>query len=152
MPSASPRPRPTIVLAALAVGMAVGVAVFTFSYGEGASYLRDDPSACANCHIMTAQYTGWLTGSHRNAATCNDCHTPKAAVGKYATKASNGFWHSFYFTTGRFHEPILIKAGNRRITERRCRECHASLTHAIVAAGREAPSCLSCHPSVGHRR
>ena len=38
--------------------------------------------------------------SHHAVATCNDCHTPHNLVGKYVVKARNGFWHSFYFTTG----------------------------------------------------
>src|SRR2546425_8848908 len=32
------------------------------------------------------------------------CHTPASLIPKYAVKASNGFWHSFAFTSGRFHE------------------------------------------------
>ncbi|HQR35977.1 MAG TPA: NapC/NirT family cytochrome c, partial [Blastocatellia bacterium] len=84
----------SIVLAAL-VGMSVGVGVYTFVYAKGYSYLTNNPASCANCHIMNEQYDGWLKSSHRSVATCNDCHTPPSLIGKYATKASNGFWHSF---------------------------------------------------------
>jgi hypothetical protein len=31
-------------------------------------------------------------GGHRAAAVCNDCHTPPGLLGKYTTKALNGFW------------------------------------------------------------
>ena len=137
----------------IALGLALGASAFTFVYGKGAAYLTNDPAACANCHVMNPQYEGWLTGGHHGAATCNDCHTPHDVAGKYATKALNGFWHSFYFTTGLFHEPIRIGARNRAVTERRCRECHAALVAALPATpAADAPSCLHCHRAVGHGR
>jgi cytochrome c nitrite reductase small subunit len=73
-------------------------------------------------------------------------------VPKYATKALNGFWHSFAFTTGHFHEPIRINARNRAITEGACRACHAAIVHAIDPAPRPGGelSCITCHRSVGH--
>jgi cytochrome c nitrite reductase small subunit len=139
-----------IALAA-ALGFAVGVGSYTFVYAKGASYLTDDPAACANCHIMREQYDGWMKSSHRHAAVCNDCHTPAGFFAKYATKANNGFWHSFGFTSGRFHEPIRIKPHNREVAEQACRKCHAQIveniegTHADTSVG-----CLRCHHSAGH--
>jgi cytochrome c nitrite reductase small subunit len=66
---------------------------------------------------MNEQYDGWPKSWRRAVVTCNDCHTPANFLGKYATKASNGFWHSFYFATGAFHEPIQIKKRNLEITD-----------------------------------
>jgi cytochrome c nitrite reductase small subunit len=90
-------------------------------------------------------------------AGCNDCHTPPGLVPKYLTKARNGFWHSFYFTTGTYHDPLRITARNRDVTERACRVCHAPLTDSIepahdamVSGRRERTSCLRCHETVGH--
>jgi cytochrome c nitrite reductase small subunit len=142
------------VLVGALIGMAAGTGGFTFWYGRGASYLTNDPAACANCHIMQSQYDGWLRSSHRTAATCNDCHTPHALPSKYLTKARNGFWHSFAFTTGRFLEPIAIKTVNLDITERRCRECHATIVQMIegLAGAREPRGCVGCHGEVGHAR
>ena len=91
------------------IGLALGVCGYTFIYARGYSYLSNDPQACANCHAMNDQYSGWLKSSHHSVATCNDCHTPHTLVGKYATKAENGFWHSFYFTTGWYPENIEIR-------------------------------------------
>ena len=137
----------------LAVGLAIGAGAFTFVYGKGASYLTNDPAACSNCHIMKAQYDGWITGGHHGAAVCNDCHTPRNLVGKYYTKALNGFWHSFYFTTGTFPEPIRITARNRAVTEGTCRGCHASIVAAMAADARRGEvSCIRCHRTVGHGR
>ena len=82
---------------------------------------------------------------------CNDCHTPAGLVGKYTTKASNGFWHSFAFTTGRFHEPIDITSRNRAVTEKACRHCHGAIVDAIEPHPRgQAIACIACHASVGH--
>ena len=143
-----------LMIVAAGVGMAIGVGGYTFIYAKGASYLTNNPASCANCHIMHEQYDGWLKSSHRSVATCNDCHTPAGFIAKYATKASNGFWHSFYFTTGRFHEPIQITPRNLEVTEQACQKCHTEITDAIDPAhGRvkgEALSCLKCHRSVGH--
>lgn len=134
------------------VGVVLGLGGYTFIYARGASYLTNDPSACANCHVMQEQYDGWQRSSHRSVAVCNDCHTPHDLVGKYATKARNGFWHSFYFTTGNFPEPIRITPRNARVTEAACRACHADIVHAIDAiTKRGSPlSCVSCHRDVGH--
>src|SRR6188474_2737792 len=98
------------------LGLALGVGAFTFIYAKGGSYLTNDPKACVNCHLMQEQYDGWIKSSHRSVATCNDCHTPPSVVGKYTTKALNGFWHSFYFTTGTYQDPIRITRRNEKIT------------------------------------
>jgi cytochrome c nitrite reductase small subunit len=137
---------------AVAFGLAAGLGGYTFVYARGASYLTNDPAACANCHVMSEHYAGWMRSSHRSVATCNDCHTPPGLVGKYSTKAMNGFWHSFAFTTGRYPDPLLIKGRNRDIAEAACRKCHAALVSAMDT-GHDAAStvsCIRCHGAVGH--
>lgn len=144
----------TLLIIAISVtaGVAVGLGGFTFVYAKGGSYLQNDPAACVNCHIMNEQYTAWYKSSHRSVAVCNDCHAPHDFLGKYMTKASNGFWHSFGFTTGRFPDPIRIKPANLEITEKACRGCHSAVVHAIGAeqSGTDGLSCVRCHDSVGH--
>jgi len=137
---------------AVLIGLVVGLGSFTFAYAKGYSYLQDDPAACANCHVMQDQFSGWVRSSHRNVATCNDCHTPHDTVGKYLVKGKNGFWHSFYFTTGAFPEPIRIGEGNRAVTEAACRHCHGDLVEAMDGGhhGADAVSCIRCHGAVGH--
>jgi cytochrome c nitrite reductase small subunit len=157
--------------AAMLVGTAAGLGLYTFVYARGWSYLTNDPAACANCHIMSEHFAAWTKGSHHTAATCNDCHTPHDLVGKYAVKAKNGFWHSFYFTVGGYPDPLRITGGNREVTEDACRYCHAEITGAIDHAARTAGpagaarrgspavhaahageriSCIRCHRYVGH--
>lgn len=141
-----------VIVLNVLTGVGIGVGSYTFIYAKGGSYLTNDPAACANCHIMNEHYTAWIKSSHRSVAVCNDCHTPDGFLGKYMTKASNGFWHSFAFTTGRFHEPLQIKEHNREIAEQACRKCHQDIVIAIEGPHREIGelSCLPCHQSVGH--
>ena len=88
----------------------------------------------------------------------------------------NGFWHSFYFTTGHYPDPLRITERNRTVTEHACRYCHSEITDAIdhgpgtisaaprTGSGRtllvssqspparaaEPISCIRCHKYVGH--
>jgi len=43
------------VLLGIALGLLMGVGGYTFIYARGASYMTDDPAACANCHVMNEQ-------------------------------------------------------------------------------------------------
>jgi cytochrome c nitrite reductase small subunit len=142
-----------LVAAAVTVGLAAGVGAYTFGYARGASYLTDDPEACANCHVMEEQLAGWTKSSHRAVAVCNDCHTPPGLAPKYFTKALNGWHHSLAFTTGDFPDPIRITPRNRAVTEQACRKCHAPIVAAVDAHARGAAeplACLACHRDVGH--
>ena len=142
------------IIIGVAIGTFMGIGGYTFIYAKGYSYLTNDPGACANCHVMEEQYSGWVKSSPRAVAVCNDCHTPPGLIGKYYTKASNGFWHSFYFTTGNFHEPIQITPRNHRVTEQACRKCHQEIVGAIEGVHQDSGelSCVRCHSSVGHLR
>ncbi len=144
--------RSLLLAAALSVGVAAGFGVYTFLYARGASYMTDDPTACANCHVMHAHYDAWVKGGHRHVAVCNDCHTPPGFVAKYFVKALNGWHHSEAFTTGNFVEPIRIKASNRRVTESACRHCHQDVVEAMDGThpGVGRTDCLHCHAGVGH--
>jgi cytochrome c nitrite reductase small subunit len=134
------------------IGLAVGIGGYTFIYAKGGSYLTNNPQACANCHIMQDHFDAWVKASHRSVAVCNDCHTPAGLIGKYASKADNGFWHSFAFTTGDYPDPIRIKERNRQITENACRKCHQAIVLAIESPhhGIGELACVRCHQNVGH--
>ncbi len=137
------------VVTAIVIGSATGLALFTFVYAGGASYLGNDPAACANCHVMDEHYNAWRKSSHHAVAVCNDCHAPPSGPSKYWVKAVNGYNHSRAFTTGHFVEPIRITSRNREVTEAQCRRCHLDL---VATMGHVADlSCIRCHDSVGHR-
>ena len=146
--------RELALLAVLAgiLGAGAGLGCYTFVYARGASYLTDDPTACANCHVMQGQLDGWVKSSHHKVAVCNDCHTPHDFFGKYLTKGLNGYHHSLAFTTGNFPEPIQITPRNRAVTEGACRDCHRDVVQMIDHSPRpgEELSCIRCHSDVGH--
>jgi len=146
--------RRLLFAAAVLAGATIGIGGFTFVYARGYSYLTNDPQACANCHVMDDHFSAWLASSHRAVAACNDCHTPHDFVGKWTTKARNGFWHSFYFTTGTFPYPIRITERNREITGEACLYCHARLVDMMAPAHQDGETeevrCSHCHRYVGH--
>lgn len=136
----------------LALGLLIGIGLYTFVYARGGSYLTDNPAACINCHVMRDQYAGWLKGSHRSVAVCNDCHTPDGVIAKYTAKAKYGFLHAYAFTTGRFPDEIQITPHMHALTERACLKCHAPIVEAMTVSGaaHDTPACLRCHGDVGH--
>jgi cytochrome c nitrite reductase small subunit len=142
------------LIVAVLAGFVIGIGLYTFVYAKGYSYLTNNPQACANCHVMQTQYDAWIKSSHHSVATCNDCHTPHNIIGKYAVKASNGFFHSFYFTTGYYPDIIRITDFDHKVAESACRDCHENITQAIdgnVVHGKaEGLQCTRCHSSVGH--
>lgn len=136
----------------LAAGGFAGIGLYTFIYAKGYSYISNDPAVCANCHIMQGHLDGWMKSTHRSVAVCNDCHLPESMIGKYYTKGRNGFWHSFYFTFGGFHEPIQATPLNQKVAEDNCRRCHGDIVDAIDGnhSGSQKLGCVRCHGTVGH--
>ena len=155
MGDTSRRGRATPVLLAVLLGLLAGVGLFTFGYARGASYLTDNPQACANCHVMRGHHESWMKSSHGKVPVCNDCHTPPGFVSKYWTKALNGFFHSLAFTTQHFPDEIQITGRNRLVTENACLKCHEEIVHGIRGTRRAGEqgqdvSCIQCHSNVGH--
>ncbi|MDZ4796678.1 MAG: cytochrome c nitrite reductase small subunit [Bryobacteraceae bacterium] len=140
------------VLLAAILGVLAGLGLFTFGYARGSSYLTNDPKACANCHVMEEQFQSWTKSSHGKVAVCNDCHTPPGLIGKYSTKALNGFFHSLAFTTQQFPDQIQITGRNHRVAEKSCLKCHEQVVDQIRGTrphGHDV-SCIQCHSRVGH--
>jgi cytochrome c nitrite reductase small subunit len=141
------------LILAILLGTFIGVAGYTFFYAKGYSYMLNDPLACMNCHVMREQYDGWQKASHHTVATCNDCHIPHDFVGKWTTKALNGYHHSTAFTLQNFHEPIQIKPGNAAVLNANCLHCHKDFVREITAhrvMKDEELRCIRCHADVGH--
>ena len=147
------RKRRIRLVIAIFIGAFLGTGSFTFFYADGHSYLTNDPTACANCHIMQNHLDAWNKSTHRAVATCNDCHAPHGSlISKLWVKGLNGFNHSLAFTTGRFDEPLRITPRNRAVTEGTCRYCHAAMVHSIdtTTESDDMMSCIRCHGNVGH--
>lgn len=153
-PSTAARRRNLFWLALMVVGgLVLGSTGYTFYYARGASYLSNDPRACANCHVMQTHFDGWQKASHHAVATCNDCHAPHDLVGKYLTKMENGYHHSKAFTLQDFPDVIRIREKNARILRASCLHCHAALVDELAPHGgtsAEPMDCVHCHADVGH--
>jgi len=140
------------VVLVIMLGILSGLGIFTFGYAQGHSYLSNNPAACTNCHVMNDHYDSWLKSSHKHVATCNDCHLSHNPIGKWVTKADNGFFHSLAFTTGDFPDPLRIKPRNRRVTQNACLHCHQDVVHQMLPPTPQTDmlQCVHCHSDVGH--
>ena len=78
-----------VVVVAAVIGVALGVGAYTFVYARGASYLTNDPNACANCHIMREQLDGWIASSHLNGRSRNVSGDIKRASRPATSGSSN---------------------------------------------------------------
>ncbi|MCS7166103.1 MAG: cytochrome c nitrite reductase small subunit [Gemmatales bacterium] len=130
------------------IGVLVGAGTYTAYYAEATSYLRDDPTACLNCHVMREHYDGWQKAGHHAVAVCNDCHLPHSSLAKWYAKARNGLFHSKAFTLQDFHEPIMIHPWNHQVVQTNCVACHQAFVEPILVAGQ--PDCVRCHQAAGH--
>jgi cytochrome c nitrite reductase small subunit len=140
-----------LVAATAMIGVFVGLGLFTFIYAQGGSYLVDDPAACANCHVMWDQYDAWSRGSHKDVATCNDCHTPHGPISKWLVKGLNGFNHSLAFTLGNFPNNIRARPLNVEVAQENCVACHEVMVSQIHGALPEQERlCTDCHVNPGH--
>ena len=96
---------PVIIL----LGIFMGLGVYSVYVSKAWSYLSEDPRACVNCHIMAPQYATWNHSSHRETATCNDCHVPHDnIVRKYYFKGKDGLNHATLFTLRAERQVIFI--------------------------------------------
>lgn len=142
-------------------GIFTGLAIFTFRISKAHSYLSDDPAACVNCHIMAPQHATWSHSSHREWATCNDCHVPHNNVFEsYYFKAKDGLRHATYFTLRLEPQVIQIKEAGIGVVQDNCVRCH---THLLDDARLRAYTssfhhfrndrlCWECHRETPHGR
>jgi cytochrome c nitrite reductase small subunit len=140
-------------------GALVGLGLYTFCVSRAWSYALDDPKACVNCHVMGTYYQAWAKSSHKNDATCNDCHVPHDNVlKKYAFKALDGLYHAGVFTARREGQAIRARSGSSRVILQNCVRCHVPLVtefakmnvdYRQVLAG-NGKACWDCHPQMPH--
>ena len=142
-------------------GVIAGLAVWLFYISKAHSYLGDDPATCVNCHIMAPQYATWQHSSHREVATCNDCHVPHDNFfNHYYFKAKDGLRHSTIFTLRQEPQVIYILQPGKEVVQQNCIRCHEPLlTDAVMNTRsmetdhhRKGYHCLECHREVPHGR
>lgn len=145
--------------ALIMLGSLVGLSLYALIESKAVSYLSDDPKTCVNCHVMTPQYSTWVKSSHREWATCNDCHVPQDNFAKkYAFKAMDGFNHASAFLLRNEPEVIRMKEAGNEVVQQNCIRCHEDqVTDPKLASmvykhkdNRTEKKCWTCHQEVPH--
>jgi len=144
---------------AIALGIFCGLGIYTIRISNAVSYLSDSPKTCVNCHVMNPQYATWSHSSHRETATCNDCHVPHNNVfNKYFFKAKDGMRHATIFTLRNEPEVIQIKDASKAVVQENCKRCHNYLNknvntiHVTTEASKQGAGhiCWECHRETPH--
>jgi cytochrome c nitrite reductase small subunit len=146
---------PVIVLS----GAFAGLAAYALVVSNAVSYMSDNPATCVNCHVMGPQYATWFHSSHREHATCNDCHVPQDNIFKhYVFKAQDGLRHATIFTLNTTPDPIIMHEAGQRAVQANCQRCHdhtnqhvtpGNVSYDQVQKG-EGQLCWDCHRDVPH--
>ncbi|GAA3572936.1 cytochrome c nitrite reductase small subunit [Snuella lapsa] len=149
------------VTAVFLIAIMIGLGLFMAKEAEVVSYMSDDPKACVNCHVMTPVYNSWMHSSHREWASCNDCHVPHNNIAnKYYFKAKDGLFHASVFTLRAEPEVMFMREASQEVVQDNCIRCHVQQvtqtkydgwidTHS---ANRTERHCWECHREVPHGR
>jgi cytochrome c nitrite reductase small subunit len=146
---------------AILLGLFAGLFFYTFYISNAISYLSDNPKTCMNCHVMTTQYATWLHSSHRETATCNDCHVPHTnPVATYYFKAMDGMRHATIFTLRNEPQVIRIRDAGMAVVQENCKRCHGYMNENVSSIEvvyrrsecNENKVCWECHREVPHGR
>lgn len=142
-------------------GSIIGLLAFILYTSNAVSYLSDKPETCINCHVMVPQYATWQHSSHRENASCNDCHVPHNNVfNKYYFKAKDGLRHATMFTLRMEPQVIFIHEAGQKVVHDNCIRCHSELltdTKLDTQTNfkhyeKSERECWDCHREVPHGR
>ena len=143
-------------IAVFFIAIITGLGLFMTKEAELVSYMSDDPLACVNCHVMTPVYNSWMHSSHREWASCNDCHVPHNNIfNKYYFKAKDGLFHASVFTLRAEPEVMFMREASQEVVQNNCIRCHVQQVTQVKydgyiedhAKNRTERQCWSCHPS-----
>ena len=146
---------PVIVL----LGAFCGIVIYAAIVSNAVSYLSDSPATCVNCHIMAPHYATWQHSSHREHATCGDCHVPQDNIFRhYYYKAKDGSRHAAIFTMRAEPDVIMMHEAGKMVVQENCIRCHdftnerVSAYHVTAQSARrgEGKLCFDCHRDVPH--
>lgn len=119
------------VVAICSVVAVIGMFFYLIAESKMLSYMSSDPEVCITCHTMNTHYATWQHSSHRERATCVDCHLPRDSfMNKMLAKARDGYNHSLAMT-------FKTYGYNLRITD--------------DAASRIQDNCISCHDALSRK-
>lgn len=148
-------------IATLSVVVAIGLFAYVVKASNMISYLSSDPKVCINCHTMNTVYATWQHSSHRNRATCVECHLPRDSFAhKMLAKSRDGFKHSVAMTFRTYGLNIRATENAADRIQANCIMCHQEMVSQIAinsglyqAAGSNTGidrRCWDCHREVPH--
>lgn len=146
-------------VAVFLLAVMTGLGFFMAKEAEVVSYMSDDPLACVNCHVMTSVYNSWQHSSHREWASCNDCHVPQDNIlNKYYFKAKDGLFHASVFTLRAEPEVMFMREASEEVVQDNCMRCHIQQVTQTKydgyindhATNRTDRKCWECHKEVPH--
>ncbi|EAT15144.1 NapC/NirT cytochrome c-like [Desulfuromonas acetoxidans DSM 684] len=141
----------------------IGLFLYIVFESKMLSYLSGDPKVCINCHTMNTHYATWQHSSHREQASCIDCHLPRDSfANKMLAKAKDGFNHSMAMTLRTYGYNLRITDDAAERIQNNCISCHSEAVSQMmensqlysqfeegVPMGRR---CWDCHRMVPHGR
>ena len=139
----------------------IGLFGYVVNASNMASYLSEDPKVCINCHVMNTQYATWQHSSHRESATCVQCHLPQDSfIDKMIAKSRDGFNHSVAMTFGTYDNSIRVSDDAAKRIQNSCISCHRELVSQMIentksykknsGSSQVDRNCWDCHRSTPH--
>jgi cytochrome c nitrite reductase small subunit len=149
------------LIATLSVLVAIGLFAYVVKASNMISYLSSDPKVCINCHTMNTVYATWQHSSHRNRATCVECHLPRDSFAhKMLAKSRDGFKHSVAMTFRTYGLNIRATENAADRIQANCIMCHQEMVSQIAINSALYPAagskividrrCWDCHREVPH--
>ena len=148
-------------IATCCVVVVIGMFFYVVNESKMLSYLSSDPKVCINCHTMNTHYATWQHSSHREKASCVDCHLPRDSfVNKMIAKTRDGYNHSVAMTFGTYGYNLRSSENALKRIQANCISCHTEIVSQMqenselytisdspVPMGRV---CWDCHRNVPH--
>ncbi len=138
----------------------IGLFAYVVYESRMLSYLSSDPKVCINCHTMNTHYATWQHSSHREWATCVDCHLPRDSfVDKMIAKSIDGYNHSVAMTLGTYGYNLKTTRNAAKRIQTNCISCHTEAVSQMMAnaelyqAAQQATidrACWDCHREIPH--
>ncbi len=151
-------------VAVVSVLALIGMFAYLVHASRFFTYFTEDPKVCINCHTMNTQYATWQHSSHRERATCVECHLPQESlVAKLVAKSRDGFNHSYAMTFRTYEgRNIGASASAQKRIQVNCIACHREMVSQMTAnaqlyveggdTDQIGRKCWGCHRSVPHGR
>lgn len=148
-------------VATCCVLMAIALFAYVVNESKMLSYLSSDPKVCINCHTMNTHYATWQHSSHRERATCVECHLPRDSfANKMLAKAKDGYNHSMAMTFKTYGYNLRASADAAKRIQDNCIACHSEIVSQMIdnsklygnvdADVQMGRKCWDCHREVPH--